>query len=412
MRTIVLLSCMTCAVSGFSAAVDFERDVKPILRDNCWECHGRTQQNGRLRLDQKQFALLGTGGRADILPGHPETSGVYRRLVGIDRPQMPPETPLSAEQIATIKLWIEQGAQWPDNDGADEREWKPDPRVGPLTDQIQKGNFAAVRAAVTASPELALARDEAGRTLLREAALYSEADDLKWLLVQKADPNAADLDGKTPLMLAVEDLEKVRVLLDAGADPNAHSEAGHTALSLAVEQRLSAPVLKELLAHGAKSTPEKGETDPLVQVARNGDLESMKLLAAQRGDKFPPASLGAAAASNCMPCLQLVLSQAPPKRAVDNAFVGAALMSNLEILNALLSGGADPNSAAADKRAHTALMQAAYSDFAEPARIKLLLDHGADVNAKAKDGETALKLARRKGETGIVKMLIAAGAKE
>ena len=40
------------AMPAFSATVDFERDVKPIFRENCWECHGRTQQNGSLRLDQ------------------------------------------------------------------------------------------------------------------------------------------------------------------------------------------------------------------------------------------------------------------------------------------------------------------------------------------------------------------------
>jgi ankyrin repeat protein len=409
MRKPVLFFCL--AVPAFSATVDFENDIKPIFRDNCWECHGRTQQNGRLRLDQKQSALLGSGGRADILPGHPETSTVYRRLVGIDKPRMPPETPLTPEQIATIKLWIEQGAAWPDNDGAAERTWKPDARLGPLTERIRKGDFPAVRAAVMASPEIAQARDDAGHTLLEQAALYGAAADLKWLLSQKADPNAADLAGKTALMLAIENAEKVEVLLEAGADPNAHSESGHTALTLAVEQRRCAPVIKELLEHGAKSEPEKGQTDPLVQVARNGDTESMKLLVAQRDGKFPPAAVNAAAASNCLPCLQIVLSQSPPKRAIDGALLGAALMSNSDILNALLSAGADPNGAK-DRRGQTALMQAAYSDFADTSRIKLLLEHGADVNAQAKDGETALKQARRKGETKIVEMLIAAGEKE
>jgi ankyrin repeat protein len=91
--------------------------------------------------------------------------------------------------------------------------------------------------------------------------------------------------------------------------------------------------------------------------------------------------------------------------------MAAALMSNSDILNALLAAGADPN-ASADKKGHTALMQAAYSDFADTSRIKLLLDHGADFNARGKDGETALKQARRKGETKIVEMLLAAGEKE
>ena len=68
----------------------------------------------------------------------------------------------------------------------------------------------------------------------------------------------------------------------AGADVNAHSIAGHTALILAVDQRRCAPVVKELLDHGAKSAPEPQQSDPLIQVARNGDLESMTLLVAAR----------------------------------------------------------------------------------------------------------------------------------
>jgi ankyrin repeat protein len=395
---------------AFGQTVDFLRDIKPIFRENCYECHGRTQQNGKLRLDQKQAAMLGSGSRADIMPNHPETSAVYRRLVGIDRPQMPPETPLSPEQIALVKLWIEQGAQWPDGDG-EERKWKPDPRVGDLTGQIRSGNFAAVRAAVTASPDLAQARDAGGSTLLEHAALYSTAADVKWLLDHKADPNAADVAGKTPLMLAIEDAQKMHVLLEAGADPNAHTESGHTALTLAVDQKRCAPVVKELLEHGASAAPDKDQPDPLVQVSRNGDIESMKLLLAARGGKYPGAAVNAAAASNCMLCLQMVLSQAPSKQALNDALLNAALMSTTEILSALLTAGADPN-AAQDKRGETPLMQAAYSDFADPFRIKLLLDHGADFRAHAKNGDTALKQARRKGETKIVEMLIAAGAKE
>jgi len=90
MRTTILL-CILGVAPINAQTVDFVRDIKPIFRDNCWECHGRTQQNGKLRLDQKQAALLGSGSRADIMPNHPETSAVYRRVVGIDRPQMPPE---------------------------------------------------------------------------------------------------------------------------------------------------------------------------------------------------------------------------------------------------------------------------------------------------------------------------------
>ena len=121
--------------------------------------------------------------------------------------------------------------------------------------------------------------------------------------------------------------------------------------------------------------------------------------------------MNAAAASNCIECLELVLAQTPPKGAINNAFLAASLMSTTEILKMLLTAGADPN-AAKDKAGKTALMEAVYSDFAEPSRIQLLLEHGADINAKSKSGDTALREARKKGETKIVQMLIAAGGQE
>jgi ankyrin repeat protein len=264
---------------------------------------------------------------------------------------------------------------------------------------------------VAAAPELATAHDATGFTLLESAALYSTPADLKWLIDHKADPNASDLAGKTALMLAIEDAAKMRILLEAGADANAHSEAGHTALILAVDQRRCAPVVNELLEHGAKSDPEPQQTDPLVQVTRNGDLESMKLLLAARRGKFPQQAVNSAAASNCIECLHFVLEQKPSESALNNALLAAALMSSTEVLKILLAAGANPN-AAKDKAGQTAIMQAAYSDFADTARIQLLIDHGADVNAKAKSGETALKQARKKGDSKIVALLIAAGEKE
>jgi ankyrin repeat protein len=402
MRRLLVIAMWT-ASAALAASVDFERDIKPIFRDHCWPCHGVSQQMATLRLDRRDAALIGGRGKMAIVPGGPDRSLVYRRVSGIDRPQMPPTGPLTPEQIDIIKAWIEQGAPWPDDPPA-HHDWQPDARMPALLGEIRNGSFAPVRAAVTADPKLARARDERGTTLLMQASLYGTANDVRWLLDHGADPNAADLGGVTALMNSVENGAKVALLLKAGADPNTHSIDGRTALLLAVDRKHSADAVRPLLERGANPNAEPGQNDPLVQVARNGDLDSIKLLAAARNGKYPPAALAAAAQSDCFACLRLVLDSMPPKTALSDALRAAAVTSPVEYMVALLDAGADPN-AKDPVTGQTALMRAAYSDLADPRRVGLLLDHGADLSARANDGDTAAEKAARKGHTEVAKML-------
>ena len=376
------------------AEIDFNRDVKPILRDNCWACHGPTQQMATLRLDQREAAMIAGRGKMAIMPGGSDRSLVYRRVAGIDKPQMPPTGPLTPEQIGIIKDWLDQGAKWP-AEPPPKHDWQPHARVTPLLAEIRKGHFAPVRSALKSDRQLARARDEHGFTLLMQASLYATAGDVNDLLAQGADANAADIGGITPLMMAVEDTEKVRVLLKAGADPNAHSIDGRTALMIAADRKYSSDVLRLLVDQGAKSAPEPGQTDPLVQVARNGDLESMRVLAKAREGQYPPAAVTAAAQADCMDCLKIILDTKPPKSALSDALRAAAVTSRVDILIALLEAGADPNAKGPDGQ--TALMRAAYSDYKHPAAIRTLLDHEADASVVANDGDTVIKKAERKG---------------
>jgi mono/diheme cytochrome c family protein len=97
-----------------SAAVDFGRDVQPILQTHCVECHGPKKQKNGFRLDRRSDAFKG-GTAAMIGRGNADASRLYLRLTGagIDT-QMPPDGPLNAEQIGIIKRWIDQGADWTD----------------------------------------------------------------------------------------------------------------------------------------------------------------------------------------------------------------------------------------------------------------------------------------------------------
>lgn len=97
--------------------VDFKTQIKPIFEEKCYSCHGEKRQRGKLRLDLKADAFKERK-KPVIVPGDPAKSELYR-LVSLphdDVDIMPPdEDPLTPEQLALIKRWIEQGAEWPDD---------------------------------------------------------------------------------------------------------------------------------------------------------------------------------------------------------------------------------------------------------------------------------------------------------
>jgi hypothetical protein len=113
-------SAASAAPSG--DAVDFNRDVRRILSENCFKCHGpdaKARSNGKkvLRLDLPESARsdLGNGHQA-IVPGHPEKSEMVRRITTADPDdKMPPPDSgkkLTAKEIALLKKWIQQGAEY------------------------------------------------------------------------------------------------------------------------------------------------------------------------------------------------------------------------------------------------------------------------------------------------------------
>ncbi|HEV3258448.1 MAG TPA: PSD1 and planctomycete cytochrome C domain-containing protein [Gemmataceae bacterium] len=99
-------------------ALGFNRDIRPILSDNCYACHGpdKNKRKARLRLDSEQDAFADRGGYAPLRPGSPDKSAVYQRITAQDaKKRMPPAKfgkRLSAQQIDLIRQWIEQGARW------------------------------------------------------------------------------------------------------------------------------------------------------------------------------------------------------------------------------------------------------------------------------------------------------------
>jgi hypothetical protein len=97
--------------------IDFERDVKPVFAKHCISCHGPDKQRGDFRLDRKLDALRGGESGTAILPRKPAESALLNRITSTDKDKMmPPKGErLSVIELATLKLWIEQGAKWPDD---------------------------------------------------------------------------------------------------------------------------------------------------------------------------------------------------------------------------------------------------------------------------------------------------------
>ncbi len=102
-----------------AAAVDFRRDIGPILQQHCVKCHGSEKQQGGLRLDSRELAIRGgDSGEPAIVKLNATSSQLIRRVTATDRNErMPPEgDPLSAVQIELLRRWIDGGAVWPATD--------------------------------------------------------------------------------------------------------------------------------------------------------------------------------------------------------------------------------------------------------------------------------------------------------
>src|SRR5262245_15708504 len=125
MRTPAGWICLTLAVCSAprALAVDYLRDVKPIFTKHCYSCHGALRQKSGLRLDHVSFLRQG-GDNGEALAAKGDDSLLVRAITGTaDFERMPLDAkPLTDEQIATIKAWIDEGAQAPEEPIA------PDPR--------------------------------------------------------------------------------------------------------------------------------------------------------------------------------------------------------------------------------------------------------------------------------------------
>jgi hypothetical protein len=114
-----LLSALLLAVAARAVEpVDFNRDVQPILSENCYHCHG-PDAGGRkadLRLDKKEGAYRTKDGITVVKPGDPENSDLITRIFSTDKDEVMPNPKsnrkLTEAQKQLLKRWVEEGAKW------------------------------------------------------------------------------------------------------------------------------------------------------------------------------------------------------------------------------------------------------------------------------------------------------------
>ena len=111
MSHLVIVALLACSSTG--EAVDYAREVKPLLAARCVACHGALKQKGGLRLDTAALMAEGGDGGPAIEPGHSDDSLLVDRVRAAEN-RMPPEgEPLTEREIGLIRAWIDQGAAAP-----------------------------------------------------------------------------------------------------------------------------------------------------------------------------------------------------------------------------------------------------------------------------------------------------------
>ncbi len=116
--TMILLHLLLLRSATLCAADDafFETKVRPVLAENCFQCHGPDKQKGHLRLDSLASMLSGGDSGAAVNPGMPSES-LLVKAINYEDYQMPPDGKLPDEKIAALTAWVKMGATWPQASG-------------------------------------------------------------------------------------------------------------------------------------------------------------------------------------------------------------------------------------------------------------------------------------------------------
>ncbi len=146
--TLALSALLAPRSTEADAAVDFARDVRPLLSNKCFACHGPDEavREAELRFDRRDDVFSDRGGYAIVVPGHPEDSELWLRVADRSDP-MPPlgeGEALEPDELALLERWILEGATWED------RHWSFIPPQRPPTPPLTERSRGPIDAIVEA----------------------------------------------------------------------------------------------------------------------------------------------------------------------------------------------------------------------------------------------------------------------
>lgn len=303
-----------------------------------------------------------------------------------------------------------------------------------LFQAIRNGESGAVRKLLKNGADIH-AHNEAGDVPLMAAAMNSDLRMVEILLQAGAEVNETNKAGATALMRAATFADKARLLVEKGARVEVRSSLGNTALILAARKFGNSATVKLLLDHGASANSANvlGAT-PLMAAVAAEDLDSARLLLDHGADVNAKPNMDGggfiwgggrtplmwAAFLGNEELVKFLLQRGA--KVNDLYLAGTALTQagwggHVGVARLLLDAGAqvDQRDLIAN---YTPLHWAASSERSSPALVELLLSHGADANAEGGQpvdnflgvAQTPLSLARKRGDTPIVRALLKAGA--
>jgi ankyrin repeat protein len=282
----------------------------------------------------------------------------------------------------------------------------------PLLIGVEKGLTDIVKALLKSGADLNK-DDNQGKTPLLIGVEKGLTDIVNALLKWGADPNKVDIQGKTPLLIGVAKglTDIVKALLKSGADPNKDGNQGKTPLLIGVEKDLK-DIVNALLKWGAdpNKLDSQGKTPLLIGVEK-GFTNIVKTLLGKwgrcdcdQGDHQGKTPLMVACTEGHMELVQILLEKghSSSRHTLDidkkdnDGNTALALSSSLEVVEALLGAGAEPE--IANQNGTTALCRMAGADESRSSNalpdrhiiIGALLAAGADCELVDRDGKNAL----------------------
>ena len=235
-----------------------------------------------------------------------------------------------------------------------------------------------------------------------------------------ADVNAINNRGQTALWFACTDGQNnfVKVLLDAGADPNIADKYGDSCLHAAINGQCNTETMQKMVDQGADvNVINKDGATPLLLACSIAQAESVALLLSLGADPNMADADGETSILNAIEgycsvqTMQKLIDDGASVNAINNkgltALLKACAYRQMDVVNVLLEAGADPTIV---DDVHYSSLHAAVDGRCSLDTLQALIDHGAHIDAKRKDGTNALLRACSTGQSESVIFLLEAGA--